>query len=1120
MNSPLPDGQERERATTTFDRNVVVTAGAGTGKTTLLVDRLVNLLMREPSPLEITEIVALTFTNKAANEMKIRLRSRLEGYLFATQEPTSGGNPAGEEELDTLRHRYVLSREAIETRARAALRYLERAEIGTIHSFAASLLRLYPLEADLDPQFQEDDGSHFQKHFEESWGGWLNEELSGRGPRTHDWKDALARFPLEQLRELAFALCSETVDLDALQGNLGGALPEAIRSWLLELEKETVHLIRCYPQNRKVEKLVKASRRMIQSWLVGGGKAVATEAEGRSILSAADPARPQDWDPQNFAAAKRLVRIARALGGVDHAQAGRVCSLLIPFAKSCRESFIGSGFVSFDGLLVRARNLVRDFPRIREELKRRFKAVLVDEFQDTDPLQCEILLYLCETPGRCAKEWRNVRLAAGKVFVVGDPKQSIYAFRGADIEAYLKVVEIITAQNGIECRLTTNFRSHETILNVVNAVFQQLIRPRDRLQPPYIAIHPPKPAERDAARQRVLVRRVDSTREDVRADLARRVEAESLARWLGEEVLYRPLRLDHEGNAMVVQPGHIACLMRSLTHVHTYLEALRRYGIRYVVEGERNFYATREVIEAVNLLRVIDNPYDRLALAGVLRSALAGLSDVELYELHQKGLLDYRMATNGRRKKHLPPPVRELYLLLLRLHEDTPRLPAGEAVAQIFKVLPMYVLAATTFHGEQAVANLEKIHQVAEEMGEKGAATLREVIAELERRVKEVREEPESALDEETLDAIRVLSIHKAKGLEFPIVVLLDSLSSVDQRGAAQVTVRHDWPSGLTGLRLGDLWSLPGVFLEEKRRSREEQEQRRVLYVASTRPREQLVISFASRSRESGQSFLSLLEQATGDLSARKSATLACGSGAIALDVFREDLASGGHTGTGDRVDAALRCDWPSYRALWRRRKRRYDELMETGLFLTPTWLKTVEEPRVIKSFGIGTASLDRETALTVGEVAHKILERWDYQTEDGEKMLEELLGLELASVPPGEREVIEQEIRPMLLRFLRSPAYQELQNARILGREVSLLMPWGEQVAEGVIDLIYESNGRLFVADYKTDQVSPDGVTRALLGSYQHQASIYSEAARRGLNREVEAFKLILVRLGQCIRV
>ena len=154
------DAGERERAVATFDRNLVVTAGAGTGKTTLLVDRLAHLLARSPDPLRVTEIIALTFTNKAANEMKLRLRERLQAYLGVRLDREPAGDAAKKNyaELLSLLARYQLSKSELDERVQEALRNLERSEIGTIHSFAATLLRLHPLEAGVDPQFREDDG--------------------------------------------------------------------------------------------------------------------------------------------------------------------------------------------------------------------------------------------------------------------------------------------------------------------------------------------------------------------------------------------------------------------------------------------------------------------------------------------------------------------------------------------------------------------------------------------------------------------------------------------------------------------------------------------------------------------------------------------------------------------------------------------------------------------------------------------------------------------------------------------------------------------------------------------------------------------------------------------------
>ena len=1122
MISPPADELERRQATTTFDRNVVVTAGAGTGKTTLLVERCVNLLMRPSDPVRMTELVALTFTNKAANEMKARLRDRLE--LLAGPETTETAAEPGETEA--LRERYPITSDEIHGRARAALQHLEQAQIGTIHSFAASLLRLYPLETGLDPQFQEDERRLRERHFDTWWGLWLDDELSGTGPRTAEWKQLLGRFPLDRLRELALALCADNVDLDGLgAASAADDAPGPLAEWLRELEETATDLIARHPKQRRIEQALAVARKVIRTARAG---CPPVDDEESSLLRSLDAA-PKGWTREDFKRARDLVTDARALAQVDPAEIDRLCVLLAPFARQCREEFARNGLVTFDGLLVRARDLLRDHPRIREELKERFKAILVDEFQDTDPLQYEILLWLCEERSRRAASWRGIQLAPGKLFVVGDPKQSIYGFRGADIAAYLNVVkEVIQAQNGVEYRLTANFRSDARILDVVNGVFEPLIREQPGLQPEYIALQPgpghageppARPEHGGAAaeqgRRPVVVRRVTSAGGSPTVDAARRLEAESLARWLEEEVLGRTFIDDRAGNRVRAEPGHVAFLMRALTNVQVYLEALRRRGIGYVVEGERDFYAAQEVIDAVNLLRALDNPHDRLALVGVLRSPVGGHDDAEIFALSRQHLLDYRLVA-GPRWVDLPRSVMDLYRRLFGLHREVRFLEAGKAVERVFKELPLSVLAAGRRSGQQAVANLEKVRLLAQEAGAGGSGTLKDVVAELERRVREVEDESENPLEEETLDAVRVMSIHRAKGLEFPLVVLVDAMAGVNRRPGPPVEVRRDWATGLTGIRIDNLWSLPGVFLQAKRREREAYEQRRLLYVAMTRPRQQLVVSFAERPQPDGDSMVSMIDEATGgDLAHAAPPAVACGTGEMAVEVVEEDP---GADQDGDRrpTPPPDTADWSWYEDLWSRRLGDYEVRRQTPLFLTPTGLKAAGEAAEIPPRDGG---LERDTALVLGALAHRVLEHWDFQTTRTREDLEEAVTRHAPELPAAQHRVVAREMTAIWNTLTGSPVYEELRSARILGREVPFVLPWDGRIMEGVIDLVYEHDGRLYVADYKTDQVTAGEIPEVMHG-YRHQARIYTEAVTRSLNRDVAAFRLILLRLGRAVDV
>ncbi len=1123
----LADASDRERAVSTFDRSVVVTAGAGTGKTTLLVDRLINLLARNPDPLKITEIVALTFTNKAAAEMKLRLRERLQSYVNSNSCKSAGtdGTEETAAEVGALMRRYQISRDELNCRLRGALRNIERAEIGTLHSFAASLLRLYPLEGGVDPQFREDDGRQFEALFEEQWELWLDQELALDAAHAEEWRIILPRLNLEQVKTLARALAVETVELNR-QIDKPGALPPILARWLTSLTARAAALVERHPQDRQNERLARAAQAVIGAFRATGQNAdSALLAERRLLADAAINPTVKGWTQDDVTEARALVRIAKGLGQVNQDLTALLWRLLAPFAEGFRRFFLHAGFVSFDGLLTGARNLVRDHPRVREELKRKYGSILIDEFQDTDPIQYEILLYLGERLGASAKDWRAVKLAPGKVFVVGDPKQSIYAFRRADIEAYLEVIEkIIKAQASTECRLTTNFRSRAAILGVVNGVFESLMQAREGMQPPYIAIHPAPAADPKAqskpALARVSLRKIVTDRSELDAETARRLEGESLARWLKDEILAKAL-INQRGKQALAEPKDVAILFRKLTDIHEYLEPFRRRNIRYVVEGERHFYAAKEIIDAVNLLRAIDNPHDRLALVGVLRSPLGGAPDKLIYELHCLRLLDYRKGGELKDKK-FPAALAELYRTLARLHEATRLLPVGEAVSLIFTSLPVKLLAASYFHGEQAVANLDKLQQQAELLGRAGLTTLKETIHQLQERVLDVKEEGESVLAEETVDAVRIMSIHKAKGLEFPVVVLAGCHAGTDSRQGKVAEALFDWSTGLTGVRAGQYCDLPGLFITEKMRLRAEEEHKRILYVAMTRPREHLVISCAPTSRRSSGSFTCMLEEALGisidEIS--KSQVLSVGAGEIDVEVIAESLAAPGHLQSAPK-QSGKKVNWQPYVDLWRRRGNDFEMALRRPIFLTPTLLKLREE-ELTEAFAEHRARPAAQApALVIGDLAHRLLENWDFAAPPGafKEQLKFCLERSLPREYRQQRAAIGNELETMFAAFLASRAYAELAAARVLGREVPLLMPWQEQVMEGVIDLVYERNGLLYLADYKTDKISPSELAGRATRYYQ-QAEIYTRAAERSIGRNIAAFKLIFLRLGAAVEV
>jgi ATP-dependent helicase/nuclease subunit A len=520
-------------------------------------------------------------------------------------------------------------------------------------------------------------------------------------------------------------------------------------------------------------------------------------------------------------------------------------------------------------------------------------------------------------------------------------------------------------------------------------------------------------------------------------------------------------------------------------------------------------------------LRAVENPHDRLAFVGVLRSPLGGLTDQQIYELHRQNLLDYRGAAKLA-GKDFPPTLVQLYDTLARLHDETRRMPVGAAVTTVFATLPVELLAACYFNGEQAVANLHKLAQQAELLGREGLTTLKEAIRQLEQRVLDVKDEGESVLAEENLDAVRIMSIHKSKGLEFPIVILAGCQTGIEGRHSATAEAMFDWSTGLTGLRIGAISDLAGLYITEKTRLRNAEEQKRLLYVAMTRARENLIISCAPSDRRSSGSFLSMLDDTVnnGITDAEEPKSVSLGAGVVEIEVVSERLTAPGRT-KGQSKPVKKTNEWRSFVNTWARRDAAYEQAQQAVPFVTPTLLKRQEEASTEDGNKTNRQIYRQTPALVVGDLAHRFLQNWSFATniKNFEGRLRDFITHALPREFESSRRDIEAELQDIFASFFRSKAYAELAGSGILGREVPLLMPWNGQIMEGVIDLIYEKNGLLYLADYKTDTLDREELpTGAML--HRQQAEIYCEAARRSLRREVAGFRLIFLRLGEAVEV
>ncbi len=883
MPKPIDD-DTRELAVSELDRNIVVTAGAGTGKTTLLVNRILHVLLghkrfqKEESP--ILSIVAMTFTEKAASDIKIRLMGELEKIVaFINGKAAEDEKRKAEKFLEDIRDSYETTHREIERRARKSLEDMDKAQVGTIHSFAAHILHLYPVESGVAPGFTVDTGDFFDGLFDKEWTRWLDGELAITAQNANLWKDLLRRLDLESLKEFAKRLSGFTIPLDVLTLKTDNKL--VIRSLTEALHKKILETIPLCekPGNNLVLQLKELS-----------GTFESIEKHGISYLNNSGfdfnkkPSTAKTgWTEEGFAAAKKLVEecnaLLKELKTVDDAFIATAHKLILPFAKAFRQTYLSQGYVSFDGLLTLTRDLLqnKEYRYIREKLKKDFRTLLVDEFQDTDPIQYDIVLFLSELPGHYSRDARSVILEPGKLFIVGDPKQSIYAFRRADIEAYEDVVKQVCGQDET-LKLQENFRSHSGILEVVNQLFDgRIMVELHGLQPRYIPIHANRQKSRGFQKVEIVLV-VDRDGEELKADDAREAEAEWIARWItkhvNEEVIEDKLA---ENGIRKLKYKDVALLLRTVTQVRPYIEALKRYGIPYIVEGEKYFYATQEIVDFMNLLRIIENPHDTIALVGVLRSPMVGLTDREIYELHTNHLLDYRKDILGKdsmsqeittRHKNTtpePPPCKEgeggvkalsgdyikiiepFYDFLKRIHARAGVIPVSQLIAEIMDSTHIAEITVCAWHGEQKLANLWKLRQMVCDMEHSGSISLKTFIDHIKTRIKEVREEGESPLSDETLDVVKIMTIHKSKGLEFPVVILCNLHGEEKKNRDTFDSVVYDWPTSTTGIVLGTgdqrVRNLHGVIIERKLKERLREEKKRILYVAMTRAKERLILT-------------------------------------------------------------------------------------------------------------------------------------------------------------------------------------------------------------------------------------------------------------------------------------
>ena len=1088
--SNLPDERARQRIREDLERNLLVEAGAGSGKTWSLVDRMVALV--RSGACTVDRIAAVTFTRKAAAELRQRFQVKLEEVAGAL---------------------------ALDDPGRAvfddAIRDVDRAFLGTIHAFCAKLLRERPLEAGLDPGFrevQESEAEAMQRRF---WVEFLERMATDGDPRLGE----LGRIGIAPDRlEDAFRALVENPDVDFGFDPVEPPDPEEIRAVRARFEELL----------DRGEKLMR-NREPPDGW-DGFGRRIRTLLYWRRSLDWSDRSRFFDALARVHLKKSGLVQKRWADTAVGKAPAKRLFTDFCEFAKAggpvdklLREWWayryplaIGvardaaqayaeqrkdRGELNFQDLLVHSAALLRDDPRARRDLGRRYPRVLVDEFQDTDPLQAEILLLLA-SDAETGNDWREVVPRPGALFVVGDPKQSIYRFRRADIALY-EVVKKRFEVFGDVLLLEANFRSLPAIGALVQGVFDHEDR-FGREDTDRQAAFAPLVTRRDQGSGLLAVYGVHGRRQDEVAE----DEAGRIAAWVARRV-----------EAGERRPGDFMILTRNRKFLSVYARALEDRNLPVDVSGAGVGFEN-ELAAFLLLFRCLEDPAHRPRVLGVLAGPLFGITLDRLVAYRDGG---------GRFRINRPADgddeVAEAINVLHGWWKRAVREPGDVTAERLVRETGLFPLAAAGKLGELRAGALAYLLDAVRARALEGDTSIAGAADAIATALD--WEDAEAPLVPGRGDCVRVMNLHRAKGLEAPVVFLAAPFGEIDrapsmraardQEGAAWGTIPMAERRGYKT----EIIAQPASWEEDEKveRAFEEAEKVRLLYVAATRAKDELWIAQGAGLRTRGGSPWEAVEEWVAVEAARG------GEGGIARVVAlphegppAPDVLDA-ETDLGASLEAMVAAAERTRVATYRLETVTGRAKGEGG---TGDDARPGSDPSVRTDAFAEPAIRPASGGFEWGSVVHEVL------AAGGEGMLGEPLAqlardLLIEFERPVDATGAPTELAALLAlvasvrgstiwrRAMESDErYTEVPFAVNLAAE-----PGTREVLEGVIDLVFRENGHWVVADYKTDS-GEDPEFEERVGRYRAQVDLYADCWERLTGEVVGERALVFTAQGR----
>ncbi len=1069
------DQAQRDRIARSLDETLFVEAGAGTGKTTALVTRIAELLASGRA--DIDSIAAITFTEAAASELGEKVRLALETLA---RDPDRG--------------------EAERERCLQATRGMERASIQTLHGFAGSLLRQRPLEAGLPPGFETVEEIGAGLDFERRWQEWLDQALEAAEIGPLILKALSLGLRLDDLSTIAR-------DFHRSYDLLDNPFPAAAE-----------------PAGRAVQALVEAAgeiKRLLPLARFGPDDPLASHA-GRVAALADRLGAAEGWRDSAFGVLVRWGKLSFSRGrkpdwGDDPATANNGCTAmkdllreleevkaqeleglrraaLLPLLESLRTFVLGYagerrglGKAEFHDLLVWARDLLRDNREVRSHFRRRYSHILIDEFQDIDPIQAEIAFFLSGHPAAEDAEdagpadWTRTRIVPGKLFLVGDTKQSIYRFRRADIASLGRIRALLGKES---TPLVQNFRSQGPVISWVNALFEKWMTDdaATGLQAPYISLsaswQPPGATPPLGVHWAGGVRKAP-------APEVRREESETIA-VLVHDIRSAPWSVREAGSPALRAARYqdICILLPTRTGLPSLEQALDDAAIPYRVEGPSLVLGTQDVRDLLGCLRAIDAPADQVALVAALRSSAFACSDVELLEFVE----------NGGKLDYLEPglaggPVGEALEVLCRYHRDRVWEPPDRLIERFVRERRMVEACFGKARPRERWRRIRFVVERSRVFAEVEGGSLRAFLDWIEGQAREGARMVEAPVLETDEDAVRIMTIHSSKGLEFPIVVLAGLGVG---RGHRTGPVIFDRTTGSVEVRAGAFATAGYEDAQIQERAADRAEGVRLMYVAATRARDHLIVSLfhSARAKGSPAAIISGLGSESDGLWNEVSIPDNPATG----EPFRPN-----GTGDGSADTDADRTVWAQRREAVIRRASRPASLAVTALARIDK--EEAERGEVHYRRGRGGS--------TLGRAVHSVLQIVDLATGMN---LEEISRAQAAAEGIADRW---QEVASLGRTGLETPLVKRAVATGRYHREVFVSTPLEGTLFEGFIDLLFEDADGLTVVDYKTDALEAGKELAQGSERYAMQVGAYAMAVQRATGKPVRRVVLLFLHAG-----